>query len=68
MLVGLLIVTNGDVEEDGVLSDDATGLLMIKRVGFETVGVLLLLGFVGKLGGVELPDDERISEMELERS
>lgn len=64
LLFGLLIVMN----DDGVvLSDDETGLLMIKRVGFETIGVVDVV-FVGNIGGVELPDDERISEIELVRS
>ena len=44
--------------------DGETALLMITRVGFETIGVV----FDGKIGGVELPDEERMSEIEFVRS
>lgn len=55
------------MNDDGVaLIDDETGLLIIKRVGFETIGVVV--GFVGNIGGVALPDDDKISEIEFERS
>lgn len=71
----LLIVKNE--EEVGVVEIvEETGLLMIKRgVGLVTIGLGLvateggLVGVgVGKIGGVELPEEERISEMEFNRS
>lgn len=54
------------MNDDGVaLIDDEPELLIIKRVGFETIGVG---GFVGNIGGVALPDDDNISDIEFERS
>lgn len=53
-------------DDDGVVEIvDETGLFIIKRgVGLVTIGV----GCGANIGGVELPDDERISEIEFGRS
>lgn len=71
----LLIVKNED-EVGVVVIEDETGLLMIKRgVGVVTMGLgLVAMGGglddagVGNIGGVELPEEERISEIEFDRS
>jgi len=71
----LLFIVKNDDEVDVVVIDDETGLLIIKRgVGLVTIGfgfvvvVVIELVCVGNIGGVELPDDERISEIEFNRS
>lgn len=70
----LLMVRNDD-EVDVVVTEEETELLMIKRgVGVVTIGLGLvgigggLTGIVVEIGGVELPDEERISEIEFDRS
>ncbi len=72
----LLLIVKNDEEFDVVVIDDETGLLIIKRgVGLVTIGFVLavvVLGIElvwgGNIGGVELPDDERISDIEINRS
>lgn len=72
----LLLMVRNDDDVDVVVMDDETGLLIIKRgVGFVTMGFVFVVVVVdiefvcdGKFGGVELPDDESMSEMEFERS
>jgi hypothetical protein len=69
----LLLIVKNDDDVEVVVMDDETGLLMIKRgVGLVTMGfglvvvvVVIELVCVGKIGGVELPDDERMSEIEF---
>lgn len=71
----LLLMVKKDEELDVVVIDDETGLLIIKRgVGLVTIGVGLVvvveieLVWVGNIGGVALPEEERISDMEFDRS
>lgn len=71
----LLLMVKKDEEFDVVVIDDETGLLIIKRgVGLVTIGVGLVvvveieLVWVGNIGGVALPEEERISDMEFDRS
>ncbi len=69
----LLLIVKNDDDVELVVMDDETGLLMIKRgVGLVTMGfglvvvvVVIELVCVGKIGGVELPEDERMSEIEF---
>lgn len=74
----LLFIVKNDDDVDVVVIDDETGLLIIKRgVGFVTIGFVgvdavvvvdIELVWVENMGGVELPDDDRMSEMEFVRS
>lgn len=70
----LLLMVRKDEDVDVVVIDEETGLLMIRRgVVLATSGLPVdvletELACAGKFGGVELPDEERMSEMELERS
>lgn len=59
----LLIVRNDDDDVGVVVMVDGTGLLMIRRGVGVDVGCWEM-----NIGDVELPDDERMSEMEFERS
>lgn len=71
----VLLMVRNEEDVDVVVREDETGLLMIRRgVGVVMIG-LGLIGTVGgftgavvDIGGVELPDEERISEMEFDRS
>ena len=72
----LLFIVKKDEEVDVVVIDDETGLLIIKRgVGLVTIGfgvVVVVVGFklvwVENIGGVELPEDDKISEIAFKRS
>ncbi len=73
----LLFIVKKDEEVDVVVIDDETGLLIIKRgVGLVTIGFgVVVVGVVGfklvwveNIGGVELPEDDKISEIAFKRS
>jgi hypothetical protein len=73
----LLFIVKNDEDGDVVVIDDETGLLIIKRgVGLVTIGLVFVvvvvldieLVCVGNIGGVELPEEDKISEIEIKRS